>query len=462
MFGRVRRAGRKLRNFARHVASPYDRERDEALERVWSELPENLQQPHQTKGVQNPGCAATHNIMERCNFSCTACYLSKEANHTPPLPFDEVKVQLDKIRASLGPWGNTQLTAGEVTLMPVEDLVRIAKYSHDIQLSTMVMTHGDTFREDPTYLERLVTEGNVEKVAIHVDTTQRGRSGLKGKEKHLKEKDLHPIRDEFAELIKETRRKTGKTLHAAHTFTVDPSNLDGVSDVMDWTLDNSDAYRMISFQPTAEVGRTRTGRMTESRDLVWSRIEEGIGQSINRQPFLFGHPDCNDIALFFVVKFGDERHIVEVVREDEPVDKAFFQRLLHCGFTGFTPDGQPGLEQLGRIAGRIARDPGAMAAILGYCGYRSVTERSWLPRLLATIARGEHWEVNPFVIVVHHFMSADMLDTPVGKARLEACTFRLPVGEDMVPMCQMNGTDLRLKTNRETQERLGNTPAVAA
>ena len=30
-----------------------------------------------------------------------------------------------------------------------------------IQLSAMVMTHGDTFRQDPTYLERLVVEGDL-------------------------------------------------------------------------------------------------------------------------------------------------------------------------------------------------------------------------------------------------------------------------------------------------------------
>jgi hypothetical protein len=462
MFSRVRSASQKLKKFVRDVRDPYDDGRDAALERAWNDMPENLRQPNQTLGVQIPGCAATHNIMEKCNFSCTACYLSKEANDTPPLPFAEVKSQLDKIRAHLGPWGNTQLTAGEVTLMPVDDLVKITKYCHDVQLSAMVMTHGDTFREDPTYLERLVTEGNLEKVAIHVDTTQRGRAGLRGKEKNLKERDLHPIRDEFAQLVKDTRRKTGKTLHAAHTYTVDPSNLDGVPDVMDWVLDNSDAYRMISFQPTAEVGRTRTGRMTESRDLVWSKIEEGCGKAINHQPYLFGHPDCNDVTLFFVVKFGGERHIVEVTRPEEPVDAAFLQRLLHCGFTGFSPDGQPGLEQLAKIIGRTIRDPAGLAAAIGYCGYRSWTERSWLPKLLATIARGEPWEVNPFVIVVHHFMSADMLDTPVGKARLEACTFRLPVGDEMIPMCTMNGTDLRLKTNRETQERLGTAAPVAA
>lgn len=461
MIARVRNAGRKLRDFARLVRDPYDAGRDEALERMWQSLPENLRQPNQTKGVQNPGCAATHNIMERCNFSCTACYLSKEANDTPPLPMAEVKKQLDKIRESLGAGGNTQLTAGEVTLMPVDDLVEITRYCHELELSAMVMTHGDTFREDPTYLERLVTEGHLEKVAIHVDTTQRGRMGLKGKEKKLVERDLHPIRDEFATLIKETRRKTGKTLHAAHTFTVDPSNLDGVADVMDWVLDNSDAYRMVSFQPTAEVGRTRTGRMTESRELVWDRIEEGCGQRINRQPYLFGHPDCNDIALFFVVKFGGERHVVEVTRQEEPVDAAFLRRLLHCGFTGFSPDGQSGPDQVAKIAGRTLRDPAALAYAAAYCVYRAFTEREWLPRLLATMARGEAWEVNPFVIVVHHFMSADMLDTPVGKARLEACTFRLPVGDEMVPMCKMNGTDLRLKTNRDAQERLG-TPAVVA
>jgi hypothetical protein len=451
MLERLRAVTARARHFKQLLTQPYERDRDAALARVWDTLPDNLKVPKQSFGTQNPGCAATYNIMERCDFSCTACYLSKEANWTPALPLDEVKRQLDAIRAFLGPWGNTQITAGEVTLMPVEDLVEIVRYCHQIQLSAMVMTHGDTFRKDPSYLRRLVLEGQLQKVAIHVDTTQRGRMG---EQKGATEADLHPLRDEFAAMVKATREETGRTLHAAHTFTIDEQNFQQVPEVMRWVLANADAFRMISFQPTAEVGRTRTEKMTGRREAIWDKICEGVGQHINPQQFFFGHPDCNNIALMFVVRFGDEQHVVEVTRE-HAVDEAWMQRLLNSAVVGFSPDGEAPLDQLARLLGRVAREPQILAEAAAFCAFRAFTERAWLPRLLATIARGEPWQLNPFVIVVHHFMSKQELQTQRGQERLAACTFRLPVGDRMVSMCEMNGTDLRLQLNREATHRLG-------
>ncbi len=41
----------------------------------------------------------------------------------------------------------------------------------------MVMTHGDNLRRQPGLLERLMTEGLLTEVSIHVDITQRGRDG---------------------------------------------------------------------------------------------------------------------------------------------------------------------------------------------------------------------------------------------------------------------------------------------
>ncbi len=46
-------------------------------------------------------------------------------------------------------------------------------------------------------------------------------------------------------------------------------------------------------------------------------------------------------------------------------------------------------------------------------------------------------------------------ETEEGRARLDACTFRLPVNGRMVSMCEMNGTDLRRQSNLEVQARLG-------
>lgn len=436
-----------------YVARPKIAGREDANRRAWERLPEEFRRPDQIFGRQQPGCGATYHVMERCNFSCTACYLSNAANSVPPLSFEEVKEQLDAIREFLGPWGNTQITAGEVTLLPVEDLIRILNYCREIELSAMVMTHGETFRDDPSYLERLVSEGGLEKVAIHIDTTQRGRRGMP---KGASERDLHFIRDEFAELIRETRRKTGRPLAAAHTYTVTEENLDQIPEVMDWMLDNADAFRMISFQPTAAVGRTRVETLTKAasnRQRLWDNVSSVTRSSLNPQPFIFGHPDCNDTSLVFVVRFGDERRVVEVVRENKGLDRAFFDRLFGGSFGGFSPDGMSVGEASARILGRVLRQPRYAYEVPGYCLYRAFTERAWFPRFAAHVLRRREWSIAPMATVVHHFMSADELDTPAGRERLDACVFRLPVDGKMVSMCELNGSGLREELNLETTRR---------
>jgi len=455
---RLIRGARRLTSWIRDPELPG---RAEANQRAWERLPAKWRVPEQVFGRQQPGCAATYHVVERCNFSCSACYLANTANSVPPLPFEEVKEQLDAIRAFLGPWGNTQITAGEVTLLPVEDLCRILRYCQEIQLSAMVMTHGDTFRQDPTYLERLVVEGGLEKVAIHIDTTQHGRQGL---QRGDREPDIHWIREEFAELIRETRRKTGRPLAAAHTFTVTEENLSDVPEVMRWMVDNADAFRMISFQPTAAVGRTRVEALTsqsENRQLLWNHISSVSEGLLNSQTLLFGHPDCNDTSLSFVVKFGGETRVVEVTREDAKIDRLFFDRLFGGSFAGFSPDGMGIAEASARILGRVLRGPRYLWEAPAYCFYRAFTEREWFPRFLGTVAHGGGWSVRPLAVIVHHFMSNEELETPLGKERLEACVFRLPVEGRMVSMCEMNATDLRADLNVAARERSQSLPLAS-
>ena len=451
MLDKWRQARQAIKHHWQLFREPHLPEREEAIQRVGEALPEYVKTPIQALGAHASGCTATYNIMEKCNFSCTACYLSKEANHTPPLPYEEVCEQIDEIRQYIGPGGNIQLTAGEVTLMPVEDLTKLVKYCVDNELSPMVMSHGDTFREDPDYLEHMMIHGGLEKVAIHVDTTQRGRIGQK---KGDTEQDLNWLRDEFADMIRQARAKTGQTLHAAHNYTIDETNLDAVPDVMRWGLENSDAFRLMSFQPTAAVGRTRTGHITGRRELVWSKICEGVGAKLNRHTFMFGHPDCTFLALMFVVKFDGEMHVVEVSRDNEPLDRLFIQRFAHGSLGGIVTDNMTFSEQIVMSAGRLAQEPRTVLEVLGYCGYRAWTEREWLPRLIGAMAAGRQWSINPFAIVVHNFMSADELDTPTGQERLAACAFRLPVEGEMIPMCQMNGTDMRRELNLKAKLRL--------
>lgn len=455
---------RRLREFWRTLRSPERPEKRSALDAVWASLPDELRTSDQVLGRHGTGCAATYGVMEACNFHCTACYLSDEANHTPPLPLSEIKAQLDQIRAHLGPGGNTQITAGEVTMLPVEDLIELLHYCRAIELSPMLMTNGQVILEDPSYLERLMMEGGLQKVAIHIDTTQKGRRGLKNKDK---EPDIHWIRDAFANLIRQARRRTGRTLHAAHTFTVTEDNFGDVPEVMAWMLRNADAFRMISLQPTADVGRTRTAKQTGRRQSLWSQVRAGLGADINHQPFKFGHPDCNSVSLSFAISFRNadgqqEHHVMDVAREGEPVDAAFLEGLLNDGFAGLSPNGDDAGLILAEILGRLARRPKFLLDIPAYSLSRLARERAWLPRLMKAAAAGRPFFVKPLVVVVHDFMSADQLDTPVGQARLQACSFRVPVDDRMVSMCELNGTDLRTRMNRSDQDRLGSRLPVVA
>lgn len=428
-----------------------DPEQRALRERIWDGLDPSLKTETQMFGTRAVGCYATHNVYEGCDFSCTACYLSKGANQTPALPFEEVKAQLDFIRAHAGPGANVQVTAGEVTLLPVEDLIRIVRYASDeLRLDVMVMSHGQTFDRDPSYLERLVVEGGCRKVAIHIDTTQRGRDGH---HKSMSEKDLHPIRDRFADLIRETRRRTGIHLHAAHTVTVTESNLEEVPEIARWMVRNSDAFRMVSFQPTADVGRTREREMVGRRELVWSKVAEGMGlEAINPTTFTLGHPHCNNVNLSWVIRFGDEAHVMEVVRPDEALDAWFWRELMSGAFkAGLHSDGDA-WGGAGDVLGMFVRSPKYLWQWPGYSALRCWTEREWFSRFLKALAGGESVSVRPLVTVLHNFMSAHELETPIGQARLEACAFKLPVDGRMVSMCEMNGTDLRERTNERTKD----------
>ena len=46
-------------------------------------------------------------------------------------------------------------------------------------------------------------------------------------------------------------------------------------------------------------------------------------------------------------------------------------------------------------------------------------------------------------IVSHHFMARDELETPLGQERVQACAFRVPIGDGMVSMCEVNASGIR-------------------
>ena len=434
----------RLRRLWQAFRSPIPEERLRLNARRREELPAAVRGPQQVAGVAHHSCGATYGVMERCDFACTSCYLAAEANATPPLEEAEVYRQLDALRAFLGPQGKAQITSGEVTLLPRESLGRYVSYAKAIGLDPMVMTHGQRFLRQPDYLSALVREHGLEKISIHVDVTQRGREGWRP---GLREADLHPLRARYAGLIRSVRAETGRTLHAAHTVTVTEQNLGDVAEVTRWVADHADAFRMVSFQPVAEVGRTQdrwNGDLT--LDSVWSRICDGLGQALNRRAMLFGHPECHIVAPLVLLTAGRRRTVLETARAGRRWDAGYLERLMRV-IGGFSVRGRSRGETAIGFLSLCLRHPILLAESLAYSLYRTWGLRAWLVGACREILRGGRLSIRPLAIVVHKFMSPDELGTAIGRERLAACTFQVPVGDRMLPMCELNATGLRRRLN---------------
>jgi len=385
------------------------RGRRESLDPHWRTSGQGL-------GQQATGCGATIGVHPGCDFACTGCHLGAEANRVRPIGLEQTFRQLDQLRAWLGPKGNAQITDGEVTLLPTEDLVAILCYARHIGLIPIVMTHGDTFRRRPGLLERLMTEGGLTEISIHVDTTQRGRLGYKNVRD---EEALMPLREECADLVRSARRKTGLPTRAATTLTITRQNLDGVPHVVEWCLRNRDVFGVLSFQPVAQVGRTREGLPGVTVTELWNRIEAVLTRyGLTRRgegALTFGHPECTRIELLGVYqRAGDQPRLLTIVRDgceaDNEMMRAFFQR----GLGGLTFRDDTLFERVCRSAGVLLTDPRWVLGPL----------RRWiLERLvvLGTNAPQLVWDrvrrtvsIDSFCVVSHHFMNSAELATEKG------------------------------------------------
>lgn len=421
------------------------------LQTNWNSLPEHLRTSAQMLGVQGNGCGATIGAMPRCDFACRGCYLGEAANRIPAQPVEAIMAQMRALRPSLGPDGNLQITDGEVTLRPPEEVIALLQYAHSLELVPMLMTHGDSFRRRPGLLERYLTEGELVEVSIHVDTTQRGRVGEAYK-RATTEAQLNPLRDEFVTLLSEAQRTTGRSLRAATTMTVTSDNLDGVPDVIRWLIGGQDVFRMISFQPIAQVGRTEDGfGGGVTPDALWRRIartltngDVGKADALLRSQVWFGHPSCNRILHGLVAYRDGCAPVFHALRPSETDPHAatvdeFFRRFGGVSFKTDTPR-----TAIARAIGLALQAPGfVLRRLPGYFWH-------WLDRLnpeapltaLRELLSGR-LRVQPLVIVSHHFMSKDEIESDEGQARLAHCVFHVPVNGELVSMCEVNALGIR-------------------
>lgn len=437
----------RLRSLLEIFRAPVPPETRRALSAAWSRVPDSLRTPRQLLGRHYAGCGATIGAMPRCDFACRGCYLGATANRAPAASLDEVQRQLGLIRAWLGEGGNVQLTDGELTLRPEGELIALIRHARALGLVPMLMTHGDSFRRRPGLLERLMIEGGLTEVSIHIDTTQRGRRGYP-EARH--ENELSALRDEFAGLIRQARRLTGRRLEAATTVTVTRDNLEGIPAIVRWLMLNADAFKMVSFQPVASVGRTDSRLAGVTAEELWAAIAEGLygdERAVTRlaaHDGWLGHPACNRFVQGLVVRQpGAPPSFHPLFHPDTLRDRDVLEAWL-VRFGGLTLRLDTAMRALVRLAGVLAAAPGLVlgriAPFLLRWPARLDPHHPW--RLMARWLRGRA-RIDYVNIVSHHFMSGAELATAVGQERLALCVFKTPVGDKLVPMCEVNALGVR-------------------
>ncbi len=433
---------------------PVTHEKRGLLKERWDALDEESKFPTQGFGQKATGCGATIGIQPKCDFHCTGCYLGEEANAIPALPTAQVLDQIDALRAYLGPKANVQITDGEVTLRPESELIEVLRHARGIGAVPMIMTHGDSLRRRPGLLERLMEQGGLTEISIHIDITQRGRDGIL---KPKSELELMNLRDEFANLLRTAKKRTGLHIRAAHTLTVTQENLPGIADVTAWVIRNRDAFSLLSYQPLAQVGRTQKNQQGVTPDELWEQISKATARFgallESSEPLHFGHRECTRFVPFLAVQKGKgEPRLMQVIR-DTVEDRAVMEGFFKTGLGGIAFRDDRPLEMVARALGALRIAPGYFFKKGWPWADARLAEsmQSSVAKLLMLSLLGRV-RVDGVTLTSHHFMSPEELRTDVGQARSAACVFRLPHNGEMVPMCQMNAGGVREQVYAEITE----------
>lgn len=428
----------------RAFRQPFNSEKISYLRARWDSLPHPLRTPNQISGRHLTHCGFTTGA-SFCSFHCTHCYLPKNANRIPIPSLDQAKEQILANRRLQGPCGGLQITGGDVAdaywrAGRAHELVEIIRFTKSTGLEPMLMTHGQTLLQNPDFLRQLVVEGGLRQMAVHIDTTQAGRHGYPLRQVSS-EDDLHPLRDQFTELARSIRRQTGLPLELAHNCTVTEKNLPGVASIVRWALadpQRSLIWRLFSFQPEADTGRTTFSRHPATPDAVWEQIQIGIGLPIRRHATIFGHPECNSWAPVLVSRINGSH--ATLLPADARWDH-LLGRLLETGGSLHLMNDDAGTPPY-RILGTLFRRPDVLLRTAAYLTSR-LLQRSLPPSILWAALTGRAHTVG---FGMHNFMDAAMVaradHDPLIRARLDACVFKGAVKIDgqwqAVPMCSMN------------------------
>lgn len=269
----------------------------------YQSLPSSAKSPSQMLGRLSPGCEGTKAVFPRCNFACTPCYHSKDANHIRTDPFHtvtEIARQMQTLHRIRGPTGHCQLIGGEVSLLEPEDHALALQTMRFFGRIPMSFTHGD-FSYD--YLYRLAVKDGKRRFdrldfAVHFDMEMRGRKGI---ERPINEMALTPYRQNFVAMFERLRRENGIRYYLAHNMTVQERNLPYVAEAIRQC--RAMGFRLFSFQPAAQQGPQRRWVPNlrtiadDDGEMVWREIEKGMGIRLPYKLFQMGDVRCNRMSI---------------------------------------------------------------------------------------------------------------------------------------------------------------------
>lgn len=426
---------------------PVDARTRAALDQRWDELPERVRTPAQTLGKIGVGCEGTHGVFPKCDFACTPCYHSADANqvrvdgeHT----LREIESQMALLERSRAPHAHAQLIGGEVTLLSPEDHAAAIEVMRGHGREPMSFSHGDF---DYDYLEKLTVHSDGTRrfrrisFALHIDTTMKGRRGIR---RASSEEQLTPYRVKAVAMFDRLRREHGVNFYLAHNVTVTPDNVEQIPDVLRGA--RRLGFGMFSFQPAAFVGDQRRWRSDYSKldpDEVWRRIEEGAGTRLPYQVLEVGDTRCNRTAWGFYV--GDDWF--SFINDLDAKDlKARDALLEHLGGVHFSA---PRHLLVIRLARAVLSHPSLVPIALSWMT-RTIRRAGGVRRLIKERPR-------PTTFVMHRFMHAadvapawellgrgEMSTDPrilETQERLLACSYAMahPETGELVPACVQHG-----------------------
>lgn len=347
------------------------------------------------------GCVALE-VTQRCNLDCSACYLSDLSESVRDIPRSELLRRVDAIADHYGPYTNVQVTGGDPTLRPIDDLIAVVERIAAHRMRPALFTNG--IKASREMLARLAKAG-LRDVAFHVDLTQE-RKG------YDTEASLNALREEYLE------RARGLGLQVLFNTTVFNGNVDEVAALAKFFRDRARDVHLASFQLVADTGRgvERARGASISREAIAAEISRGAGAALSFDAPLVGHPDCNGYAM--ILAAGEATAPVVAAS-----DRRFMERLFVAGRDLFADRHRPAAAAISFARWIAARPRLALsAAAFG-------ARKAWALRRGLFADRPSR-----ITFYIHNFMHAEALE----RDRCETCVFMTMTRDGPVSMCVHN------------------------